>query len=292
MTGNDPAPGPPAAPAPDLLRLDHVTKRYRASAGPPAVDGVSLRVAPGETVALVGESGSGKSTLARLALGLLAPDRGTVRFAGHDPYRLRGRTGRGVRARLQFVPQQPRGSLNPALRAGDAVAFALRVHGVPRRERPDRVAELFRQAGLDPVLARRYPRELSGGQVQRVAVARALATAPELVVCDEPTSALDTTVQAQVLDLLTGLQERLGLAYLFISHDLAVVRHLAHRVLVLRGGRVVEEGATAAVWDTPGHPYTRALLAADGHTPPPAAGPGLAPEPHPPVPTPTTPRKP
>ncbi|MFD7896747.1 ABC transporter ATP-binding protein [Streptomyces sp. NPDC059743] len=254
-----------------LLSLTGVTKRYPGGGatkhdadggGRPALDRVSLTVAPGETVGLVGESGSGKSTLARLSLGLLAPTLGTVRFAGHDPYRLRGRSARPVRARLQFVPQHPRGSLNPALRAGEAVAFALRTQGTPRRERADRTAELFRQVGLDPALALRYPRELSGGQLQRVAVARALATGPELVVCDEPTSALDLRVQAQVLDLLVELQESRGLAYLFISHDLAVVRRLAHRVVVLRQGRVVEEGQAADVWAAPGHPYTRALLAA------------------------------
>ncbi|MFD9125159.1 ABC transporter ATP-binding protein [Kitasatospora sp. NPDC059571] len=254
----------PAAPA--ELRLDTVVKRY---GGRPAVDGVSLAVGPGEAVGLVGESGSGKSTLARLALGLLAPDGGTVRFAGHDPYRLRGARARAVRGRLQFVPQHPRGSLNPALRAGEAVAFALRLHGTPRAERAGAVAGLFRQVGLDPALARRHPRELSGGQLQRVAVARALATRPDLLVCDEPTSALDRSAQARLLDLLTGLRERTGLGLLFISHDLAVVRHLADRVLVLRHGRVLEEGPAADLWEAPGHPYTRALLeAATGRTAP------------------------
>ncbi|MFF0886898.1 ABC transporter ATP-binding protein [Streptomyces sp. NPDC003456] len=263
----------------DLLVVDQASKRYRH--GPLALDGVSLRVPAGRTVGLVGESGSGKSTLARLCLGLIAPDTGTVRFDGHDTHRLRGRTGRRIRARLQFVPQQPRGSLNPALKAGEAVAFALRVHGTPRAERPDRVAELFRSVGLDPALARRHPRQLSGGQVQRVAIARALATRPDLIVCDEPTSALDTTVQAQVLDLLGELQERLGLACLFISHDLAVVRHLAHRVVVLRHGRVVEENTPAGLWNAPRHPYTRALLAADGGSPehPPAPAPADRPAP-------------
>ncbi|MGW5635822.1 ATP-binding cassette domain-containing protein [Streptomyces sp. NPDC003832] len=260
-------------PQDDLLAVDGVSKRYRQ--GTLALDGVTLRVPAGRTVGLVGESGSGKSTLARLALGLITPDTGTVRFDGHDPHRLRGRAGRLTRGRLQLVPQQPRGSLNPALRAGEAVAFALRVHGTPRAERPERVAELFRQVGLDPALARRHPHQLSGGQVQRVAIARALATGPELVVCDEPTSALDTTVQARVLDLLGELQERLGLAYLFISHDLAVVRHLAHHVVVLRRGRVVEENTTSGLWRAPRHPYTRALLAADG---------GGSPEPAPPAP--------
>ena len=249
-----------AAAAAELLTVERVVKRHPG--GHLALDGVSLRIGAGGTTGLVGESGSGKSTLARLVLGLLAPDSGSVRFAGHDPYRLRGRAAREVRARLQYVPQNPRGSLNPALRAGEAVAFALRVHGTPRRERPEAVAGLLRQVGLDPGLAHRFPRELSGGQLQRVAIARALATGPALVVCDEPTSALDRGVQAQVIDLLADLRERTGLAYLFISHDLALVRHLADQVLVLRQGRVVEEGPAADLWQAPAHPYTRALLAA------------------------------
>ncbi|MFC1415532.1 ATP-binding cassette domain-containing protein [Streptacidiphilus cavernicola] len=266
------APSPSASAAPPtghLLSVRAVGKSYpRAGA---VLDGVDLSVARGGTVGLVGESGSGKSTLARLVLGLAAPDTGAVRFDGQDPYRLRGRASRSVRARLQFVPQNPRGSLNPALRAGSAVGFVLAAQRTPRAERTELTAELFRQVGLDPALARRFPRELSGGQVQRVAIARALATGPDLVVCDEPTSALDRGVQAQVLDLLTELQQTRGLAYLFISHDLAVVRHLAHRVSVLRHGRVVEEGPADQVWDHPQHPYTRALLAAStGRTPPPA----------------------
>ncbi|MFI9328405.1 ABC transporter ATP-binding protein [Kitasatospora sp. NPDC052868] len=266
MTGTPPTGDPSTlGEQPALLAVDGAVKRYRDRS---ALDGVSLTVAPGETVGLVGESGSGKSTLARLALGLLTPDAGTVRFAGRDPSRLRGRADRAVRGRLQFVPQHPRGSLNPGLRAGEAVAFALRLHGTPRRDRPAAVARLFEQVGLAPGLADRYPRELSGGQLQRVAVARALATGPDLVVCDEPTSALDRSVQARLLDLLTELQQRTGLAYLFISHDLAVVRHLAHRVLVLRHGRVLEEGPAAELWDAPAHPYTRALLEAATGRPP------------------------
>ncbi|MFE4606497.1 ABC transporter ATP-binding protein [Kitasatospora indigofera] len=270
-TGREPGTTTGGAP---LLAVERAVKRYPG--GHLALDGVSLRIAAGGATGLVGESGSGKSTLARLVLGLLAPDAGTVRFAGHDPYRLRGRAARAVRARLQFVPQNPRGSLNPALPAGEAVALALRVHGTPRPERAERVAALFRQVGLEPVLARRRPRELSGGQLQRVAIARALATGPDLVVCDEPTSALDRGAQARVVDLLTELRERTGLAYLFISHDLAVVRHLAEHVLVLRNGRVVEEGPAAALWDAPADPYTRALLAAaTGRTAP--AAPTAAP---------------
>ncbi|MFJ1791245.1 ABC transporter ATP-binding protein [Kitasatospora griseola] len=225
---------------------------------------MSLEVRAGETVALVGESGSGKSTLARLALGLLRPDGGAVAFEGRDPARLRARSDRKVRGRLQFVPQHPRGSLNPALRAGEAVGFALRAHGVPRRQRADRIGELFRRVGLAPELARRFPRELSGGQLQRVAVARALATGPALVVCDEPTSALDPATQRRLLELLTDLRERTGTAYLFVSHDLAAVARFAHRTLVLRAGRVVEQGPTETLWSAPQHPYTRALLAASG----------------------------
>ncbi|WP_059011172.1 ABC transporter ATP-binding protein [Streptomyces specialis] len=253
-----------------LLSVERVTKRY-TKAAPPALDDVSLTVAPGETVGLVGESGSGKSTLARLALGLLPADSGTVRFDGRDPYRLTGRGGRATRGRLQFVPQHPRGSLNPALRAGQAVAFALRARGTPRRDRDEAVAELFRRVGLDPALAGHRPRELSGGQLQRVAIARALATGPDLVVCDEPTSALDRATQHHVLDLLRELRERTGLAYLFISHDLAVVRRLADRVVVLRGGRVVEEGTTGRLWAAPRHPYTRApsMCCHDVHPHPP-----------------------
>ncbi|MFE1320355.1 ABC transporter ATP-binding protein [Kitasatospora phosalacinea] len=244
-----------------LLRLDAVSKSY---AHRPAVADVTLEVRAGESVALVGESGSGKSTLARLALGLVRPDAGSVTFEGRDPSRLRARADRDVRARLQFVPQHPRGSLNPALRSGEAVAFALRAHRVPRRERADRTAELFRQVGLAPELARRFPRELSGGQLQRVAVARALATGPALVVCDEPTSALDRDTQERLLDLLAELRERTGTAYLFVSHDLAAVARFAHRTLVLRTGRVVEEGRTEHLWTAPAHPYTRALLDASG----------------------------
>ncbi|WP_244305711.1 ATP-binding cassette domain-containing protein [Kitasatospora cheerisanensis] len=194
----------------------------------------------------------------------MRPDSGTVTFEGRDPARLRARADRAVRGRLQFVPQHPRGSLNPALRAGEAVGFALRAHGVPRRQRAARIGELFRQVGLAPELARRLPRELSGGQLQRVAVARALATGPALVVCDEPTSALDPDTRHRLLDLLTELRERTGTAYLFVSHDLSAVARFASRTLVLRAGRVVEQGLTETLWNAPQHPYTQALLDASG----------------------------
>ncbi|QMU70091.1 ABC transporter ATP-binding protein [Streptacidiphilus sp. P02-A3a] len=253
----------PAAPlsAGPLLVLDAVSKRFTTGrTAHTAVDGVTLAVPRARVLGLVGESGSGKSTLARLALGLIAPDNGTVRFEGHDPHRLRGRAARPVRARLQFVPQNPGGSLNPALRAGSAVALALAALGVPRAARAERTAALFQRVALDPALARRYPRELSGGQLQRVAIARALATGPDLIVLDEPTSALDRTAQSRVLDLLAQLRQDDGVAYLLISHDLAAVRHLADQVSVLRHGQVVEQGPTDRLWQDPRHPYTRALL--------------------------------
>ncbi|MER6913508.1 ATP-binding cassette domain-containing protein [Streptomyces sp. NPDC000594] len=255
----------PAGDERPLLALTDVTQEYPGTGSAPArtaLRDIRLEVRPAETVGLVGESGSGKSTLARIALGLIPPTRGTVRFDGEDPYRWRGRRARPARARLQYVPQHPYGSLNPALPCGHAVSFALRARGVPRRDRPEETARLLRLAGLDPALATRRPRELSGGQLQRVALARALATGPALLICDEPTSALDPRVQARLLDLLGSLQESQGLAYLLISHDLAVVRRLAHRVVVLRDGRIVEHGPADRIWETPRHPYTRALLAA------------------------------
>ncbi|WP_433247393.1 ATP-binding cassette domain-containing protein [Streptosporangium sp. CA-135522] len=239
-----------------LLVAEHLTKRFPS--GVVAVDDVSLVVHAGESVGLVGESGSGKSTTARLVLRLLRPDSGRVRFAGHDLAGLPERRMRPLRARIQFVPQSPRTSLNPRLRVGESIAFNLRAHGLPA----GRVPELLEQVGLTADHARKRPRELSGGQAQRVAIARALATRPDLVVCDEPVSALDKSVQARVLNLLARLQRETGVAYLFISHDLAVVEHLCDRALVMRGGKVVEEGPTETLWRSPRHPYTRSLLAA------------------------------
>ncbi|MFF4988460.1 ATP-binding cassette domain-containing protein [Streptosporangium saharense] len=239
-----------------LLEAEGLVKRFLS--GTLAVDGVDLTVNAGETVGLVGESGSGKSTTARLVLRLLRPDAGTVRFAGHDLLRLPERRMRPLRARIQFVPQSPRTSLNPRLRAGESVAFNLRAHGLP----VSRVPELLERVGLGAEHAARYPAQLSGGQAQRVAIARALATEPDLVVCDEPVSALDRSVQARVLNLLARLQQETGVAYLFVSHDLAVVEHLCDRALVMREGRVVERGPTRELWRSPRHPYTRSLLAA------------------------------
>ncbi|HEX3812916.1 MAG TPA: oligopeptide/dipeptide ABC transporter ATP-binding protein [Mycobacteriales bacterium] len=227
-----------------------------------AVDDVSLRVEAGQTVGIVGESGCGKSTTAKMLLRLLDADSGTVAFEGANITRARGKALRSLRSRLQVVPQNPQTSLNPRRTIGDSVEFNMRVHGVARTRRREKMRDLLARVGLDPSYATRYPHELSGGQLQRVAIARALSTEPSLVVCDEPVSALDKSVQAQVLNLLADLQREMKVAYLFISHDLGVVEHLADRVLVMYLGRVVEDGAAGALWSEALHPYTRALLSA------------------------------
>ena len=228
-----------------------------------AVEGVSLELARGETLALVGESGSGKSTLARALLRLEEPDAGTVRFEGTDVRGLTGEALRALRRRMQIVFQDASGALNPRMTVGDAVAEGLEIHRLCRPdERPDRVRALLQEVGLEPDLAGRYPRALSGGQRQRVVIARALAVEPAFLILDEPVSALDVSVQAQVLTLLLDLQQRRGLAYLYIAHDLAVVRQVAHRVAVMYLGRLVEMGPTEAVLAAPAHPYTQALISA------------------------------
>jgi oligopeptide/dipeptide ABC transporter ATP-binding protein len=228
-----------------------------------AVDGVSFGVARGETLGLVGESGCGKSTVGRLLLRLIAPSGGTIRLAGVDVTRTTGAALRNLRKRAQMIFQDPFASLNPRLRADTIVAEPMENYGLySKRERDEHVAELFARVGLRPETARKFPFELSGGQRQRLGIARALALSPELIVADEPVSALDLSVRAQVINLMVDLREALGLAYLFISHDLGIVRHIAHRVAVMYFGRIVEIGDKHTIFSAPRHPYTRALLTA------------------------------
>jgi peptide/nickel transport system ATP-binding protein/oligopeptide transport system ATP-binding protein len=235
----------------------------RPSAHVRAVDGVSFEVAAGRSFAIVGESGCGKSTVARLLLRLIEPDAGRIALDGQDLRAARGAALRRLRGRIQMVFQDPYGSLNPRMSAGDMLAEPLMLHAdVPPARRAERVAELLSQVGLRADAVRRYPHEFSGGQRQRLAIARALAAGPRVIVCDEPVSALDVSIQAQILNLLGDLQRRLGLAYVFISHDLAVVRQIATGVGVMYLGRFVETGPAGAVFSAPRHPYTRALLSA------------------------------
>lgn len=228
-----------------------------------AVDGVSLQVARQEVLGLVGESGCGKSTLARTILRLVDPVSGTIRYNGEDITRLSGRAMRGYRTRIQMIFQDPYASLNPRMTVFDAIAEPMLVHGLAERAAlPRRVGELMEQTGLARRQMRKYPHEFSGGQRQRVAIARALATNPELIVADEPVSALDVSVQSQILNLLMQLCREKQLTMIFISHDLAVVRHVADRIAVMYLGRIAELGPANALFDQPRHPYTQALLSA------------------------------
>lgn len=243
------------------LSVEFAVARHR----PPlrAVDGVSFRVGSRETVGLVGESGSGKSTIARAILGLVPIEKGRVLFDGVDISHARLRERRNLSAHLQAIFQDPYSSLNPTRTIGQTLAEMMRPHGkASRPEASARVTTMLEHVGLPAEAAHRYPANFSGGQRQRIAIARALMMQPRLVICDEAVSALDLSVQAQVLNLLRELQNEFGLSYLFIAHDLAVVRHLSHRIVVLYRGQVVEHGQAAAVYDTPAHPYTRALLEA------------------------------
>ena len=228
-----------------------------------AVDGVSFSIRKGETLALVGESGCGKSTIARLLVGLYPLTRGTITFDGQPLSDMEGPDGLALRKRLQMIFQDPYASLNPRWRVGRIVAEPMLAHtSMTKQEREVRVDALLSQVGLHPTDRDRYPHQFSGGQRQRISIARALAVNPEFLVCDEPTSALDVSVQAQVLNIMKDLQRRLGLTYLFISHNLAVVHHVADRVGVMYLGRIVEIADRDSLFENPQHPYTRMLLSA------------------------------
>ncbi|MBB5959734.1 oligopeptide/dipeptide ABC transporter ATP-binding protein [Saccharothrix tamanrassetensis] len=251
-----------------LLRAENVVKHYRVRNGRErgivrAVHDVSFELARGETLALVGESGCGKSTLARTLVCLEQPTSGRVMLDDTDLAGLSERKRRPQRKRIQMVFQDPFASLNPRMSIGDLIGEAYEVHGLPDGAGSARtaVAELLERVGLEPAMAGHHPRQLSGGQRQRVAIARALAPHPAVLICDEPTSALDVSVQAQIIALLRRLQSDLGIAYVFISHDLAVVRQIADRVAVMYLGRIVESGTAQDIFESPVHPYTQALLA-------------------------------
>ena len=267
-----------------ILVAAHLSKDFRVAGrrhGPArqlrAVEDVSFTLSAGETLGVVGESGCGKSTLARMVLRLIAPSAGEIHFLGQDITYLSERAFRPLRRHLQAVFQDPISSLNPRMRAGDIIAEPLVNLGMSRSGGRDRVAELLEVVGLPAEAAGRYPHAFSGGQRQRIAIARALAVSPKLIVCDEAVSSLDVSVQAQILNLLSDLQERFALALIFISHNLGAVRHLAHRVAVMYLGRLVEIAPEAELFEHPHHPYTAALLAAVPEPVPDRAVPPLLP---------------
>lgn len=255
-----------------LMQVENLTVRFTAGRGMfsrsrdcvHAVNGVSFDIAPGETLGLVGESGCGKSTLARAAIRLIKASSGKLIFRGRDIAGMGESELKEFRRHFQMIFQDPFGSLNPSLLVEDIIAEPLDIHGLaPNADRRrEKVQALLASVGLDPSHRSRYPHEFSGGQRQRIGIARALALEPELLVCDEPVSALDVSVQAQIINLLRGMQAERGLAMLFIAHDLAVVEHISHRILVMYLGRVMESGPSRAVCQSPFHPYTQALISA------------------------------
>jgi oligopeptide/dipeptide ABC transporter ATP-binding protein len=254
-----------------LLDVHNLVKHFvadrtvfgRPTAFVKAVDGVSFSVDAGKTLALVGESGCGKSTVSRLVLRLIEPDSGSVSFEGRDLLAMDANALRAFRRDAQIIFQDPYASLNPRMTVSQILSEPLALHDlVPAPRRRERVEQLLRLVGLEPRFASRYSHEFSGGQRQRIAIARALAVEPKLIICDEPVSALDVSIRSQILNLLRDLQDRLGLAYIFVSHDLAVVKHIADRVAVMNLGKIVEIAEAQALFASPRHPYSRALLSA------------------------------
>ena len=244
-----------------LLEVDGLTKYFETPAGlVHSVDGVSFSVERGETLGLVGESGCGKTTTGRTIIRLYDPTSGRITFDGHDITTLTVKEMLPFRKRMQMIFQDPYASLNPRMTVGDIVREPMTIHGIPKAEHADRVAHLLRLVGLNSEQAGRYPHEFSGGQRQRIGIARALAVEPELIICDEPISALDVSIQAQIVNMLEDLQHELGLTYIFIAHDLSMVRHISTRVAVMYLGRIVELAPSDVLYANPKHPYTVSLL--------------------------------
>ncbi len=256
-----------------ILSVDELVKHYPVTRGVVfkktighvrAVDGVSLELKAGETLGVVGESGCGKSTLARVVMNLEKPTSGSVSYRGEKMSGIKGAALRRMRRQIQLVMQDPYTSLNPRMTVGDLIGEPFEIHPdvAPKGDRRRKVQDLLEVVGLNPEHINRYPHQFSGGQRQRIGIARALALRPEIIVCDEPVSALDVSIQAQVMNLLDRLQSEFGLAYIFIAHDLSVVRHLSDRVAVMYLGKIVEIGSDAQIYERPTHPYTQALLSA------------------------------